>query len=94
MGEDTVSGLMFAIDFVRISETPDKLMTETDRESTREHSRKWRVTANVETFAVVACNDDKVSPVNFKWNWGEDDLPIVDQYTYPGVETSKKGLLL
>ena len=39
----------------------------------------WRVTANAETCAVVVCNEDKVNPVNFKWKWGEDELPIVDQ---------------
>ena len=27
--------------------------------------------------------------VKFKWKWGEDDLPIVDQYTYLGVDISK-----
>ena len=53
---------------------------------------KWRVTANVKTCAVVVvvvvCNEDKVNPVNFKWEWGEDEPPIVDQYTYLGVEIS------
>ena len=38
---------------------------------------------------MVVCNEDKVNPVNFKWKWGEDELPIVDQYTYLGVEISK-----
>ena len=38
---------------------------------------------------VVVCNEDKVNPVTFKWNWGEDELPIVDQYTYLGVDISK-----
>ena len=39
------------------------------------------MTPNVKKCAVVACNEDKVDPVNFKWKWGEDELPIVDQYT-------------
>ena len=30
---------------------------------------------------IVVCNEDKVDPVNFEWKWGEDELPIVDQYT-------------
>ena len=34
-------------------------------------------------------SEDKVNPVNFKWKWGEDELPIVDQYTYLGIEISK-----
>ena len=34
MGEDTVSGLMFADDFVGISETPEGLQLFTNREGT------------------------------------------------------------
>ena len=30
-----------------------------------------------------------MNPVNFEWKWGEDELPIVDQYTYLGVEILK-----
>ena len=44
------------------------------------------MTANVKICEVVVCNEDKVNPVNSKWKWGEDELPIVDQYTYLGVE--------
>ena len=40
--------------------------------------------------AVVVCNEEEVNPVNFKWTWGEDELPIVDQYTNLGVEISKE----
>ena len=47
------------------------------------------MTANVKKCAVVVCNEDKVNPVTFKWKWGEDELPIADQYTYLGVEISK-----
>ena len=31
------------------------------------HTRKWRVTANVKKCAVGVRNEDKVSPVTFKW---------------------------
>ena len=58
-------------------------------EKALEYTRKWRVTANMKTCAVVVCNEDEVNPVNIKWKWGEDKLPIVDQYTYLGVEISK-----
>ena len=49
------------------------------------------MTANVKKCAVVAVlivvfNEDNVNPVTFKWTWGEDELPIADQYTYLGVE--------
>ena len=49
------------------------------------------MTANLKkcTAVVVVCNEDKVSPVEHKWKWGEDELPIVDQCTYLGVEISK-----
>ncbi|MEP2874451.1 MAG: reverse transcriptase domain-containing protein [Hyphomicrobiales bacterium] len=87
VGEDTVSGLMFADDFVGISETPEGLQKQIEK--ALEYTRKWRVTANVKKCAVVVCNEDKVNPVNFSWKWGEDELPIVDQYTYLGVEISK-----
>ena len=47
------------------------------------------MTANVNKCAVLVCNEDKKRPVEFKWKWGGDELPIVDQYTYLGVEISK-----
>ena len=87
MREDTVSGLMFADDFVGISETPKGLHNQI--EEALEYTRKWKVTANVKTCAVVVYNEDKVNPVNFKCTWGEDEVPIVDQYTYLGVDISK-----
>ena len=74
MGEDTVSGLMFADGFVGISEAPEGLQKQT---------------SNMNKCAVVVCSEQKANPVNFKWKWGEDELPIVDQYTYLGVEISK-----
>ena len=50
------------------------------------------MTANVKKCAVIVCNEDKVSPVIFKCKWGEDELPIVDQYTYLAVEIPKNPL--
>ena len=52
-------------------------------------NRKWRVTVNVKKHAVVVCHEDKVNTVNFSWKWRERELPIVDQYTYLGVDISK-----
>ena len=51
------------------------------------------MTANVKKCAVVVCSGDMVSPVSFSSKWGEDELLIVDQYTYLGVQISN-GLLL
>jgi len=72
---------------VGISETAEGLQTQIDK--ALEYTRKWRVTANVNKCAVLVCNEDKKNPVEFKWRWGEEELPIVDQYTYLGVEISK-----
>ena len=47
VGEDTVSGLMYANDFVGISETPERLQKQIEK--TLEYTRKWRVTANVKS---------------------------------------------
>ena len=47
------------------------------------------MTGNVNKCAVVVCNEDEVHTVNFKWKWGEDELPTEDQYTYLGVEISE-----
>ena len=85
VGEDMVSGLMFADDFVGLAETPEGLQTQIEK--ALEYTRKWRITANINKSAVVlVCNEDNKNPVEFKWKWGEEELPIVDQYTYLGVE--------
>ena len=87
MGEYTVSGLMFADDSVGISRTPEGLQKQVGKAPA--YTGKWRVTANVEKWVVVVCNEDKVSPVPLKWIFEEYELPIVDQYAYPGVDISK-----
>ena len=74
-----VSRLMFADDFVGISDTPELLQKQIEK--ALEYTRKWRVTANVSKCAVLVCKEDKKNPVEFKWKWGEEELPIVDQYT-------------
>ena len=51
VGEDMVSGLTFADDFVGISETPEGLRKQIEK--ALEYTRKWRVTANVQKCAVV-----------------------------------------
>ena len=44
VGEDTISGLMFAHDFVGTAETPDGLQKQIEK--ALEYTRKWIVTAN------------------------------------------------
>ena len=54
MGEDTVSALMFADDFVGISETPKGLQKQVEKAP--EYTRTWRVTANVkDVFSSCSC---------------------------------------
>ena len=38
------------------------------------------------------CKEDKVTPVTFKWKWGEDELPIAGQYTYLDVEIQNTAI--
>ena len=54
MGGDTVSGLIFADDFVGISETPKGLQKQVEK--ALEYTRTWRVTANVkDVFSSCSC---------------------------------------
>ena len=55
---------MFADDFVGTSKTPEGLQKQI--KEALDYTRKWRVAANVKKYAEVACNEDKVNPVNFK----------------------------
>ena len=64
MGEDTVSGFMFAENFTGIPKTPEGLLEQIEK--ALEYIRKRRVTANVRKCAVVVCNEDKVNPATFK----------------------------
>ena len=64
MGEDRVSGLMFAGDFVGMLETPEGWQKQI--ENALYYARKWRVTANVKTGAVAVCNEDIDNPETFK----------------------------
>ena len=84
VGEDMISGLMFADDFVGLAETPDGLQEQ--MEKALEYTGKWRITANINKSTIGVCNEDNKNPVEFKWKWGEEELPIVDQYTYLGVD--------
>ena len=86
MGEDTVSGLMFADDFVGTAETPDGLQKQ--MEKALEYTRKI---SNLNKSTILVCNEDNKNPVEFKWKWGEEELSIVDQYTYLGVEIKKNS---
>ena len=57
--EETVSGLIFADDFVGISETPKGWQKRIEK-ALEEYTRKWkRVTANAKKSRVVVCSGNK-----------------------------------
>ena len=62
VGEDMVSGIMFADDFVGIAETPEGLQKK-QIEKALEYTRTWGVTANVNKSAVLVCNEHSKNPV-------------------------------
>ncbi|CAB1121545.1 unnamed protein product [Ectocarpus sp. CCAP 1310/34] len=49
----------------------------------------WRLSANVQKSAVMLCNENKEEPVEHRWKWGIEEIAVVDQYTYLGVEIAK-----
>ena len=74
-----MSGLMFADDFVGISETPEGSQKQIEKALLIEYTIKLlrgngTMTANVKKCAVVVCyvTEEKENPVTFEWNWGED----------------------
>lgn len=67
-------GLIIADDFVGISETPDGLQKQID--VALGYTRKCRLSANVGKCAVVVCDEDEENPVEFRWKWGEEELPV------------------
>ena len=84
VGETSVSGMLFADDFVGMSDTPEGLQLQIN--AAKEFTDKWRLCANVKKSAVMVCNGDRKEPVEVEWKWGVEDLAVVDQYTYLGVE--------
>ena len=84
--------MVFADDFVEIPETRPKDYRNYRNKSRRHKNtlQKRRATAvavaSKTNCAVVVCNEDKENPVIFRRKLGEDELPLVNQYTYLGVE--------
>ena len=85
--ETSVSGMLFADDFVGMSDTPEGLQLQID--AAKKFTDKWRLSANVQKGAVMVCNENKEEPVEHRWKWGIEEIAVVDQYTYLGVEIPK-----
>ena len=73
----TVGGMLFADDFVGISDSKESLQKLID--VVYSYCSKWRLRANVSKSAVMLFSKDTV---NGCWKWGEYSLPIVSVYRY------------
>ena len=71
---------MFADDSVGISGTAEGLQEQFEK--ALEYTRNRRVTADVDKRAVLVRNGGEKNPVDFGWNCGGEELPVVDQYAY------------
>ena len=81
-----VGGLLFAEDFVGVSESGEQLQRVID--VVHSYCRKWRLKANVSNSAVIAFGKGSVEG---SWKWGEHDLPRVSKYTYLGIDFPDSG---
>ena len=85
--QNKLSGLLFADDFVGITETGRALQSLID--IVHNYSKRWRFEANVKKCAIVIFS--KTGRGSGKWVWGDESLPILDSYCYLGVEFSSDG---
>ena len=83
----TVGGMLFADDFVGISDSKESLQKLLD--VVYSYCSKWRLRANVSKSAVMVFSKDAV---NGCWKWGEYSLPIVSSYSYLGIDFSRNGV--
>ena len=72
----TVGGMLFADDFVGISDSKESLQKLLD--VVYSYCSKWRLRENVSKSAVMVFS--KIA-VNGCWKWGEYSLPIVSSYS-------------
>ena len=72
----TVGGMLFADDFVGISDSKESLQKLID--VVYSYCNKWRLRANVSKSAVMGFSKHAA---NVCWQWGEYSLPIVSSYS-------------
>ena len=82
----TVGGMLFADDFVGISDSKESLQKFLD--IVYSYCSKWRLRANVSKSVVMVFSKDAE---NGCWKWGEYSLPIVSSYSYLGIDFSRNG---
>ena len=81
-----VGGMLFADDFVGISDSKESLQKLID--VIYSYCGKWRLQANMSKRAVMVFSK---GAVNGCWKWGEYSLPIVSSYSYVGTYFSSNG---
>ena len=81
-----ISGLLFADDFVGVSDSKENLQKLID--VVHRFCNRWRLRANVSKCAVMVFSRNMVEG---DWMWGKHKLPNVSSYTYLGVELSHNG---
>ena len=81
-----ISGLLFADDFVGVSDSKENLQKLID--VVHGFCNRWRLRANVSKSAVMIFSRNAVKG---DWMWGKHKLPNVSSYTYLGIEFSNNG---
>ena len=81
-----ISGLLFADDFVGVSDSKESLQKLID--VVHRFCNRWRLRANISKSAVMVFSRNMVEG---DWMWGKQKLPNVSSYTYLGVEFSHNG---
>ena len=82
----TVGGILFADDFVGVSDSKESLQKLTD--VVYSYCSKWRLRANASKSAIIVFSKDAV---NGCWKWGKHSLPKVSSYSYLGIDFSSNG---
>ena len=81
-----LGGMLFADDFVGVSESEEGLQQLID--AVRGYCNKWRLRANVNKSAVMVFSKQAVKS---QCKWGEHDLPVVSSYRYLGIDFASNG---
>ena len=85
-GGKRMGGMLFADDFVGVSESRESLQKLID--VVYGYCNRWRLKANVGKSAVMVFSKDKVEG---RWKWGEHELPKVSNYCYLGIDFASNG---
>ena len=83
-----IPGLLYADDFAGITCEPEKLQELIN--VVKQFCDKWKLEANVLKSAVMVFNSE-AREQSQQWFWGNVEIPVVNQYTYLGVEFCSDG---